>query len=472
MATWKKVIVSGSSNVKLADVEVDGTVQFGSLSDGTISGVTFVDEDNMASDSATRVPTQQSVKAYVDANAKRTVGVDTNGNGVANTELLASEDLVLTKGNNITLTENAGVVTIAATATVRTIKANDGEGTTETLGNDEALEIKAGSNISLSEAAGVVELSSTDTNTFRGVSVDSNGDGSANFTLGASETLVLKKGSNISLSETGGVVTISSTDTDTQLTQEQVEDFVDGVMTAGEGIDITYDDTAGTLTVAGEDASTTNKGIASFSTNDFSVSSGAVTIKSSGVSNTQLAGAIAVSKLATQGAKTIIGNAASTSEAPSALSKAQVLTLLNVEDGADVTDAANVKTALGGAMASNTLQIGDSNTTTTIPGNLTVNGTTTTVNTTNLEVKDQFINLNDGGSAADGGFVVEGDGVSFGWDSSAARWGYLSTGATNSQTAPSNDAFAAQVVTGDTVAAYRKNGNIRVESNEIYIYIE
>jgi len=471
MATWKKVIVSGSSNVKLADVEVDNAVQFGSLSDGTISGVTFVDEDNMASNSATKIPTQQSVKAYVDSNAKRTVGVDTNGNGTANSELDSGEDLVLTKGNNITLTEVGGVVTIAADATVRTIKATS-EGTTNTLGNDEDLEIKAGSNMALTENNGVVELSSTDTNTFRSVTVDSNGDGSANFTLGASETLMLKKGTNISLSENAGVVTISSTDTNTQLTQEQVEDFVDGVMTAGEGIDVTYDDTAGTLTVAGEDASTTNKGIASFATADFSVSSGAVTIKSGGVSNTQLAGSIATSKIAAIGAKTIIGNAATTSEAPGALSKSQVLTLLNVEDGADATDAANVKSALGGAMASNALQIGDSNTTTTIPGNLTVNGTTTTVNTTNLEVKDQFINLNDGGASADGGFVVEGDGVSFGWDSSATRWGYLSTGATNSQTAPSNDAFAAQVVTDDNVAAYRKSGNIRVESNEIYIYIE
>ena len=49
------------------DVQTAGSVQFGSLSDGSISGVTFVDEDNMASNSATKVPTQQSVKAYVDS---------------------------------------------------------------------------------------------------------------------------------------------------------------------------------------------------------------------------------------------------------------------------------------------------------------------------------------------------------------------------------------------------------------------
>jgi hypothetical protein len=44
-----------------------GTVTFGSLSDGTITVTAFVDEDDMSSDSATLIPTQQSVKAYVDS---------------------------------------------------------------------------------------------------------------------------------------------------------------------------------------------------------------------------------------------------------------------------------------------------------------------------------------------------------------------------------------------------------------------
>ena len=58
-----------------------GTTQFANLSDGTITVTAFVDEDNMASDSATLVPTQQSVKAYVDtevsgANATLQAGID------------------------------------------------------------------------------------------------------------------------------------------------------------------------------------------------------------------------------------------------------------------------------------------------------------------------------------------------------------------------------------------------------------
>jgi hypothetical protein len=58
-------------------------------------------------------------------------------------------------------------------------------------------------------------------------------------------------------------------------------------VTGGEGIDTSA--TGTTLTITGEEASTSNKGVASFSSDNFLVSSGAVTIKDAGVANAELA---------------------------------------------------------------------------------------------------------------------------------------------------------------------------------------
>ena len=61
-------------------------------------------------------------------------------------------------------------------------------------------------------------------------------------------------------------------------TNERVDDRVNALITDGEGITTTYDDGAGTLTVAAEIASASNPGVASFSNTNFAVSgAGAVT---------------------------------------------------------------------------------------------------------------------------------------------------------------------------------------------------
>jgi Ni,Fe-hydrogenase III small subunit len=122
------------------------------------------------------------------------------------------------------------------------------------------------------------------------------------------------------------------------------------------------------------------------------------------------------------------------------------------------------------------LQSGDSPqfTNLTLTGDLTVQGTTTSIETANLLVEDKFILVSSGSANGDGGLVVDGEGVSFGYDSSEGRWSFDSAGATANQTTISTDAFAVGVVDIDAghsdIAAYQKNGNIKTDSGNIYIY--
>ena len=113
----------------------------------------------------------------------------------------------------------------------------------------------------------------------------------------------------------------------------------------------------------------------------------------------------------------------------------------------------------------------------TVAGNLIVQGDTVQQQIANLNVEDRFILLNSGSASGDGGIVVQteaisGDGVAFGYDDNVSRWGFqqgTKLNATGSAIAP--DAYASAVVTSDD-SNYQKNGNIRVQSGEIYIYVE
>ncbi len=70
----------------------------------------------------------------------------------------------------------------------------------------------------------------------------------------------------------------------------------------------------------------------------------------------------------------------------------------------------------------------------TVGGNLDVNGTLTTINTTNLQVKDQLIQLGSGSESGDRGILAttdaNGSGSAFFFDDSANRWGLSESGST------------------------------------------
>lgn len=91
-------------------------------SDSTTAAMSFVlDEDNMASDSATKIPTQQSVKAYVDAQVTA-ADLDFQGDsGGALSIDLDSEVLDIAGGTGIDTTGSSNTLTVAIDSTVATL---------------------------------------------------------------------------------------------------------------------------------------------------------------------------------------------------------------------------------------------------------------------------------------------------------------------------------------------------------------
>ncbi len=145
-------------------------------------------------------------------------------------------------------------------------------------------------------------------------------------------------------------------------------------LTSGEGVDITHSGQA--VTIAGEDATTTNKGVASFASADFTVSSGAVSIAS--ISNSQ------------------IDNSSITVSDSSNTSPVNLGGTLTIQGtSSEVTVAED-----GGTF---TVGLPDD---VTIGGDLTVNGTMTTANAQQVELGDVNIMMakNNSANSVDIGF--------------------------------------------------------------------
>ncbi len=116
---FKDIYIDGTAT--LDAISTSGTITFGSLSDGSITITAFVDEDDMVSNSATLVPTQQSVKAYVDAQLTAQ-DLDFQGDtGGALSIDLDSETLTVAGGTGIDTAGATNTLTISIDSTVATL---------------------------------------------------------------------------------------------------------------------------------------------------------------------------------------------------------------------------------------------------------------------------------------------------------------------------------------------------------------
>ena len=111
----------GASGKEFKDLYIDGVAYVDSISMPTTTVTDILDEDNMASNSATALATQQSIKAYVDATiTAQDLDFQADSGGALNIDL-DSETITFTGGTGIDTSGSGNTVTFAIDSTVATL---------------------------------------------------------------------------------------------------------------------------------------------------------------------------------------------------------------------------------------------------------------------------------------------------------------------------------------------------------------
>jgi hypothetical protein len=109
------IVADTEIQIAATTIDVNGTLAFDSLKGTGATTVTnILDEDNMASDSATAIATQQSIKAYVDSQVG---SFDTLAEVLAQGNTTGGTDLAVSTGDDITFADSTPKPSSALAAT-------------------------------------------------------------------------------------------------------------------------------------------------------------------------------------------------------------------------------------------------------------------------------------------------------------------------------------------------------------------
>jgi len=287
----------GASGAEFKDLYIDGVAYVDSIAMPTTTVTDILDEDTMTSDSATALATQQSIKAYVDAQVTaQDLDFQADTGGALNIDL-DSETLTLTGGTGIDTSGSGNTVTFAIDSTVATLTGTQTL-TNKTLTTPIIATISNTGTITLPTSTDTLVGRAT-TDTLTNKTIDANGTGNSITNLEVADFA----GAAI-VTEVEG---IGSSDNDTSLpTSAAVKDYVDTQITA-EDLDITTDSgtiaidlDSETLTVAGGtglDSSATGNTVTLAIDSTVATLTGAQTLTNKSIDASQLTGTVANARL-------------------------------------------------------------------------------------------------------------------------------------------------------------------------------
>ena len=256
----KAVVVSSDKDISsFRNLTATGTITYGSLSDGTITVTAFVDEDNMSSNSATLIPTQQSVKAYVDSQVTAQDLDATTDSGTIDIDL-DSETLTIAGGEGIdtsasgttititgeeATTSNKGVASFSSTffsvssGAVSLVAAQTGItsvlNTSLVLGRDADNQIKFGTdNQIIFEVDGGDNVIFKASGEIEATSLDISGDADIDGTLEADSITVNGTALDEFISDTTGAMFSSNTETGVTVTYQDGDNTIDIAVNAAQ----------------------------------------------------------------------------------------------------------------------------------------------------------------------------------------------------------------------------------------------